>query len=435
MPMLVASVVRSLSSSLQLCLLLHTSIILIGCILRYMEAHHGFIKYISIRLAIVHNAQLPNMSFWKSGPLDKMSFGFEAEFLVSIPQGRYPRICSPEGEPRPSLYSSVVNTLKATGLRADKKSPSFKEWQATYDSTIEEPEPLSPNIPEKGGVEVISPVFLRRDIESARTETRQAFRALEKAYGPLSSHLSCGLHVHVGSVDGRAMSGAFQTVKNLALLTVAFEHLFNGIVPDQRLAAFHSMSYPASKIRSQFMHGLTLPDHLILIARSADLKALVKAVNPVNRYTQVNLQNLVPRWRNDPKPRTIEFRHFAGTVDPELILHYADLCTSLVAYAHAVRSAELDALLRKAYDPRFGFFDLLGVIGCGHLRTPFLALWKPVTKAKNLEPPWHPRWWEPEVVDRSAQALNKMRAPESWRVILEVDDDGKPQPIIELKDD
>lgn len=111
---------------------------------------------------------------------------------------------------------------------------------------------------------------------------------------------STGLHVHV---DGRDLD--IRDIKKLTQMFKQYEKLFFGVMGEQASTRYVNNSFCSPS--EQWIDGREATD----------------------RYRSLNLKN----WYNYEQKKTVEFRLFAGTLNPETVITYVMMCVGLVVRA------------------------------------------------------------------------------------------------------
>ncbi len=241
----------------------------------------------------------------------------------------------------------VFNAPSATSI-----SSMYDAWQADEDYSIRF------TAAEAGGpgftyvpIELISPVFSANS-PAAEAELGRAIEAV-RTHFDTAVNVSCGLHVHVGSVrddDGRR-GFPIATLRALATLVTCCERPLSTLLPQERHNAFHCV--PPSRVECLRMRAPL--ERLAVLWRQPDVSGLYYYFNDnAGRYYAYNLANLAdyPSDRgagfdgdNDididnesaasTMLQTIEFRQFPGCLDADTIVAWARVVCRLVEFAHA----------------------------------------------------------------------------------------------------
>ena len=267
----------------------------------------------SARIRYIHadspsTAYQVNMSFSRNKPLQP-SFGVEWEGLVAVADGKY---VDAEGKPVEQLFKDVANqTLNNNGIPARAngldRMPRYDRWTIMPDTSIYE-ETLCAERPSGRqflGIEAVSPVLKYASLEDASLEIKRVLRALNRACGPIQVNGTTGLHIHVGTrVPGKTAAAydhfPLPTVKNLALLVIALEHVLNSVIPEERLGLTVEPEYvkPFSLLRRTLLprhyakSSISIWDQLEAVNKADSNAGVVHAVQADNRFVHVNFHNL-----------------------------------------------------------------------------------------------------------------------------------------------
>ena len=186
----------------------------------------------------------------------------------------------------------------------------LESWKKQLDGSLGE-----------GGREYASPIL----------QGDQGFESIERFTEKLRRwgyfiRKECGLHVHI---DGRDLD--FEDIRKLLKLTLNFEAVIYAMLPESRFTGSYSVplgKFPHSRIRKS-------------VKNEEDLKALWygKERNRVNlkskfhssRYYGVNIHSWFFR-------RSVEFRYHSGTLNPEKILTFIQICQAIVDKAKEEKS-------------------------------------------------------------------------------------------------
>jgi Putative amidoligase enzyme len=171
------------------------------------------------------------------------------------------------------------------------------------------------------GAEFVSPVLkgaegiarLRRAVEYIKRELR----------GSVNS--TTGLHVHVcpGVINGR-------TIKSIITNAVRHEEALYAVTGTQaRKSSYYAR--PLATVTYSVYGGLvSAKDAVASIPDDAVGYALASALRSNVRYDHVNVQNLKAHAAGQGNKPTIEFRTFAGTLNPTKIAAYVQICLGIV---------------------------------------------------------------------------------------------------------
>lgn len=161
-------------------------------------------------------------------------------------------------------------------------------WTAEYDSSLSAQAGYTP-------LEIVSPKLKGFD---GIVQVVQVLDDLAER-GAITND-SMGLHIHV---DGRNLD--IRDIKKVKQMYVQYEKLFFGVMGDKAITRYENNTY--CKPSCQWADG---QEHLI-------------------RFRSLNLKN----WYNYQQKKTIEFRLFAGELNPEKVVTYLMMCVGLVVYA------------------------------------------------------------------------------------------------------
>lgn len=301
------------------------------------------------------------------------TFGVELEFIVRYRIEDYePAFAMGEGDLCPThLYMSrsaqfaaiigkrIVATLrKAAYIVNDVFSRiNYENWTVANDGTISWDDLEISRGFDYCGVEFKTP---------ALPYSEEALILIQRAVMLIKSHFqvfvnqSCGLHVHVGNRD----SGfPLQTLKNIGMLTTIFERQIDMIHPEHRLASLY-----AQRVASQFRQMGPL-ERAQRIDDIEDIEELIdcyhlRSSGVREGYMAYNFLNLV----TGRGLKTVEFRQHEGSLDPEVIIRWAQLANSIVMIAHNVGAQGFAQLVQDhAFDSDYTIIDLLRDLGLNEL--------------------------------------------------------------------
>jgi hypothetical protein len=222
-------------------------------------------------------------------------------------------------QPVELLAQALGGTIVATPEAPVIVSP-FGAWTVVHDGSIE----VTPAHP--CGREFVSPIFSYNTTDLAKVG---AVVTALGATGFTTSDANCGLHVHVG-VQGRARDPVFL----LAAVALSYEwsRVVHLVLADKRLDS-QFCTLPTAWVTSLFAGfyaGRTPPTYMRVMGRI--LREDPRKVGPLTdkcelpRNFGVNLTSLI-------RHGTIEYRFFAGTLDPTLVAAYIELCARFTALA------------------------------------------------------------------------------------------------------
>ena len=163
-------------------------------------------------------------------------------------------------------------------------------------------------------VEIVSPVLHGREgLEQARA-VAQLINDLGGRVNP-----TCGLHVHIGvaSVAGTDFDTAADWVRRMITQATHYEEALYGVTGTRRRENGH---YAGSSRATYNGHK----DDLKKKMNGDDLNDLR---TNTSRYSLLNIQNVFSA------KHTVEFRCFAGTVEPIKIVAYIQMCLALASKA------------------------------------------------------------------------------------------------------
>ena len=199
--------------------------------------------------------------------------------------------------------------------------PDGRHWTVESDGSVTDP-----------NAEVVSPVCRYEDIGMVQEVVRAIRAAGAKADG------SCGIHVHVGLGEHTP-----QSLRRLVNIVNAKEDLLTqalGIDPYRR----HRWCAP---VAPEFLEALNRakPDSFEKMAQlwyrhsggsRSDWRECARTHYDSSRY---HLLNLHAAFSTERPAHTIEFRAFNGTLDPDKILAYIQLCLAISAQALSSKAA------------------------------------------------------------------------------------------------
>ena len=199
--------------------------------------------------------------------------------------------------------------------------PDGRKWVVERDGSVTDP-----------SAEVVSPVCRWDDLPMVLAIAKTIRAAGAKADG------SCGIHVHVGLGEHTP-----QSLRRLVNIVNAKEDLLTqalGIDPYRR----HSWCAP---VAPEFLEALNRakPDSFEKMAQlwyrhsggsRSDWRECARTHYDSSRY---HLLNLHAAFSTERPAHTIEFRAFNGTLDPDKILAYIQLCLAISAQALTSKAA------------------------------------------------------------------------------------------------
>ncbi len=218
-----------------------------------------------------------------------MKFGVEIECLI----------------PTTPQDPNHLNTFKAGFVPALKKkkvkttyagySENNSSWQVRLDGSIH------PHSSEYAGVEIVSRI-LDASKPSNWKEIEHVCEYLQ-SIGAYANY-SCGLHIHVGLGKDLKSKETLKLTQQLFLKYARAEKVFDALVPENR-----------RENKLEFAHSCNNAKMLQRILSEKE-DALNLSYDIDSKYWKVNLNSL-------EKFGTVEFRHYAGTVDANTIQTWA----------------------------------------------------------------------------------------------------------------
>ena len=199
--------------------------------------------------------------------------------------------------------------------------PDGRHWTVERDGSVTDP-----------SAEVVSPVCRYEDIEMVQEVVRAIRAAGAKADG------SCGIHIHIGLGEHTP-----QSLRRLVNIVNAKEDLLTqalGIDPSRR----HRWCAPVAPAFLEAVNR-TKPDSFERLAQlwyrhsgggRSDWRECARTHYDSSRY---HLLNLHATFSTERPAHTIEFRAFNGTLDPDKILAYIQLCLAISAQALTSKAA------------------------------------------------------------------------------------------------
>lgn len=199
--------------------------------------------------------------------------------------------------------------------------PDGRKWVVERDGSVTNP-----------SAEVVSPVCRYEDIEMVQAVVRAIRAAGAKADG------SCGIHIHIGLGEHTP-----QSLRRLVNIINAKEDLLTmalGITPDRR-------GRWCRPVEPGFLAELNRrkPTSMEAFARlwyarsggtSSDWRRCAEQHYDSSRY---HLLNLHATFSTERPAHTIEFRAFNGTLNPDAIKAYIQLCLAISAQALSSKAA------------------------------------------------------------------------------------------------
>lgn len=199
--------------------------------------------------------------------------------------------------------------------------PDGRHWTVERDGSVTDP-----------SAEVVSPVCRYEDIQMVQEVVRAIRAAGAKADG------SCGIHIHIGLGEHTP-----QSLRRLVNIVNAKEDLLTqalGIDPYRR----HRWCAPVAPEVLEALNRAK-PDSFEKMAQlwyrhsggsRSDWRECARTHYDSSRY---HLLNLHAAFSTERPAHTIEFRAFNGTLDPDKILAYIQLCLAISAQALTSKAA------------------------------------------------------------------------------------------------
>lgn len=174
-----------------------------------------------------------------------------------------------------------------------------------------------------GGVENISPILRASPGSHWRDHVRAVWEFLDKGY-LVSSHESCGTHVHVSIAEGYTIG----KVKRIAQAVIHFEPAFEALLPPSRL----QNEYAASNwIDNPILGraGKSRVESIAMIEQCSTTRQVVEMMCPhQSKYWGWNFLNIV----EDPH-YTIEFRRGPASSTVDDVFLWVELAMSFIQAA------------------------------------------------------------------------------------------------------
>lgn len=328
----------------------------------------------------------------------KLSFGVELEFNVAFqtpdayttdPDPQDPRqifgivttvMQSEHGEAasrKEEAHEHIANKLRNAGVHAraywdkvreDQDKPEL--WMVKDDISVmawdEDYEFMA--------TEVVSPPFY--SCEEARLQTSGICQLLTTNYR-INCNDKTGLHVHVGNGHDGFTN---QVLVNLMATLWVFEDRLERLHPPRRRSG-HSGSNWCPSLRTGSALGTQVPytpegkreglKRILELRTQGATLSIVRLMSCEGKSSRLayNVHHLNESAIIDAEEmsrRTIEFRGHEGTMDPDRILNWVNVCLGLVEFADTVDSDSLEKFLWSHIDDEeeaFDVIDLLRAIG------------------------------------------------------------------------
>lgn len=315
-----------------------------------------------------------------------LTFGLELEFILATvdadkhdPHPKDPR--EVDGKNLNSIYNidqDICKKLRAVGIPSVVLGDETTEeesktcWLLKGDITVGDDKAFPDRIPKewnelytKNGMEIVSPPYYYS--ESAKDTITKVLRTIRQNCRVCVDH-TAGLHVHVGnSYNGLQ----FPILKQLFAIAYTYEPQLMLMFPSERVSN-NFWCPPLFQSRSSRENpGLTRAQILENILEYPDNNSLLN-----NFGESLDLGRLAFKLAGLGTPyqdgkRTIEFRHHHGSLDPEAILNWVQVCVKFVEKACFAKSDDLFTQLRQDVSKPIGFsegdlgaIDFLMWLGC-----------------------------------------------------------------------
>lgn len=244
-----------------------------------------------------------------------MKFGVEIECLI----------------PTTPQDPNHLNTFNAGFVPAMKKkkvritsagySENNSSWQVRLDGSIH------PHSSEYAGVEIVSRI-LDASKPSNWKEIEHVCEYLQ-SIGAYANY-SCGLHIHIGLGKELKSKEALKLVQRLFLRYARAEKIFDAFVPENRRVN-----------KLEYAHSCNDPRMLRRVLGEKE-DALNLSYDIDSKYWKVNLNSI-------EKFGTVEFRHYAGTVDASTIQAWARFLLEFVEQTKKIVEMP-DSIVEEATD-------------------------------------------------------------------------------------
>ena len=328
------------------------------------------------------------------------TFGAEIECVVSLPNEHWPGdvITDQEwihGDYVRSFIPDVIQKMTNIPCRQILQSSGYKTWLVGGDLSIVPGD--SPQDEERGywGVEIVTRVLQYED-PSSFEEVNEFLKAIQN-HPELTVMVnnSTGGHRHLGArdSDGNNCGFTFPTLRKFFIIVTAFEHLINTIVPEHRITNVYCR--PPS-------HFAELYDQDVF-QRVKKIQACYDWVSLHDVTIDRSAFNLMSLTSSK---RTIEFRQFAGTIDPKEIEMEVRFAAGLLRFAHTASVPRMNELLRHVLNINWTFVDFANSIGIPEVGVYYL------TRLHLHELAEFPKPWE-ERLPYLNDGLSLIRKPDS----------------------
>lgn len=205
------------------------------------------------------------------------------------------------------VQRSIAEVLSANGVRSVARgyspTPFTEDVAVEYDSSV------------SGSSEWLGvrhfPIELKTRPITYNEYERIVPTALRIAtyMGGRAGHTSCGFHVHVGLPEFKHNPRVVRSLYNAAH---RYQNVILGCQPPSRRSNYYTRALPNA---GRLLHGANSP------------RALRRVLSQFDRFYWLNLTNL---WADEPH---VEFRVFAGTLDPTRAAMTVRFCLQLVQHA------------------------------------------------------------------------------------------------------
>ncbi|TEY83835.1 hypothetical protein BOTCAL_0024g00440 [Botryotinia calthae] len=315
-----------------------------------------------------------------------LTFGLELEFILATvdadkhdPHPKDPR--EVDGKNLNGTYhidQDIGKKLRAVGIPAivegDEATGEESKtcWLLKEDSTVGDDEAFPDRVPKewnelytKNGMEIVSPPYYYS--EPAKDAITKVLRTIRENYRVCVDH-TAGLHVHVGnSYNGLQ----FPILKQFLAIAYTYEPQLMLMFPSERVSDNFWCPPLFNSRFSRKNPDLTRAETLENILEYPDNNSLLNDFGESLDFGRLafNLAGLETPYQDGK--RTIEFRHHHGSLDPEAILNWVQVCIKFVEKACFAKSDDLLAQLRQDVSKPIGFgkgdlsaIDFLMWLGC-----------------------------------------------------------------------
>lgn len=238
---------------------------------------------------------------------------------------------------------------------ADKEDADYSTWQLMSDLSLvaldkeqKSQYGLRGENWDSHGIELVSKPYLLSDLPVAQSDITALVASLTTDTSAITTNESCGLHVHIGLPKGELFP--IEVLRNLALLTIAYENHISLLHPERRSNG-SSSDLHSNKSDTFYTEDDTLRDqttrngqvmqstalaferirNLIMAADHAELAKIMGDRKNSTAYGFVDWS----RIHGGCGPATFEFRQHAGTLQAEEIGHWVHFCAGLVQLAYS----------------------------------------------------------------------------------------------------